>query len=107
MNKNELVNFRCYPKPLSNRSQHWQKFSLEMLDHVENYTVKQYGDYPHDQLTEFSDEEILSSMKRYLSRAGRGQRGQAEEMRDMLKLAHYASVRYARLAAQEQEVSND
>ena len=107
MCNNKCDNCQRQTTQLSNRGQHWQKFCPAMLDHIENYTVKQYGDYPHDQLTDFSDEEIVSSMKRYLNRAGRGQRGLAEEARDMLKLAHYASVRYARLAAKEKEVNND
>ena len=95
------------PVAKSNRGQHWLDVCLDVLDHIENYTVPQYGDYPNDQLTEWTDDEILSSMKRYLGRAGKGQRGSSEEVRDMLKLIHYASVRYARLAAKDQEANND
>jgi hypothetical protein len=82
---------------ISNRGRIWLDFATRIFDHIENYTVPQYGDYPDDMLTTMSDRAIIANMTRYVVRAGKGQRGPEEEQRDMLKLIHYASVRYAKL----------
>ena len=80
----------------SSRLKFWNEFSPLVADHVENYTVPQYGDYPYDQMTAFTIEEIVMNMKRYLNRALSNQRGIEESLRDCLKLAHYASELWAK-----------
>lgn len=73
----------------------WQWFSDRVADHIEHYTVPQYGDWPSDQLTSFSREVIISNMQRYMNRINTNARGKEESLRDLLKLVHYAAVLYA------------
>ena len=75
---------------LSKRLDRWEDFSFEVQDHIENYTVPQYGDYPKDQMTSFTVDEFLMNMKRYLNRIGRDARGKENSILDCRKIAHYA-----------------
>jgi len=79
---------------ISIRGKNWEVFSQLVAEHIEDYTVPQYGDYPHDQLTEFTIQEVVMNMKRYLNRAETSQRGDEDKLRDCFKLAHYANVLY-------------
>lgn len=70
----------------------WQEFMWAVGNHIREYTVKQYGNWPDDQMTGFSDEFMAEQIKRYENRRGRGARGLEEERRDCLKIAHYTQV---------------
>lgn len=83
------------------RLQEWWNFSDDVEEHIQEYTIPQYGDYPQDQLTTTTNECIVHDMKRYLNRFGKGQRGIKEAMRDMLKVAQYAGVLYNRLQQEQ------
>jgi len=76
----------------SNRTKEWYYFSHEVAIHVENYTVPQYGDYPHDALTNYSIQDIKVALEKYVRRIGTNSRGQVEAVRDCKKIAHYACV---------------
>lgn len=76
----------------SKRHESFMTFSLDVLDHIENYTVPQYGDYPEDQMTTASIEDIKHDMQRYLNRMLSNSRGKEETKRDMMKIAHYAQI---------------
>ena len=67
----------------------WREFADAVEAHIRDYTIPQYGDYPHDQMSTFTDEDIRTSINRYENRRGKGARGIEEEMRDCLKIAHY------------------
>lgn len=86
-----------YPTSIPYRLDEWFGFAHAVDDHIQSYTIPQYGDYPNDQLTTTSNECIIHDMKRYLNRFNKGQRGHKEAMRDMLKIAQYAGVLYNRL----------
>ena len=86
---------------MSNRLNQWKSFNRRMEDHIEVYTVPQYGDYPNDQMTTFTPEEIQMNMKRYLNRVGRDQRGIENSLMDCLKLAHYACELYYKTRGEE------
>lgn len=75
---------------MSKRFNMWQDFAKEVGDHIETYTVPQYGDYPNDQLTEWSLDDIKTSLKRYVNRMGNNQRGEKDQLLDFLKIANYA-----------------
>ena len=85
---------------LSNRGEEWASFSQEIANHVENYCVPQYGDFPDDQMTRASIDNIKHNMSRYVERMGRNSRGREEALRDMKKMAHYACIAYNKLVAQ-------
>ena len=77
----------------------WSNFSANVDHHIRNYTIPQYGDFPDDQCEQDFDEcDIASNIKRYANRVGRGRRGIDEQLRDCLKMAHYACILYSKLA---------
>lgn len=82
--------------PHTNRGYEWRFFADMVLSHVENYTVPQYGDYPDDPICDFTDEEIIAQLKRYVNRAGTNVRGEAESQRDLFKIAHYACLLWSK-----------
>lgn len=70
----------------------WVLFADQVVDHIEDYTVPQYGDKGSDPLTEMTPEQCMQDIKKWAARFGTGQRGKAEAQRDMLKIAHIACV---------------
>lgn len=74
----------------------WNVFSENVSQHISDYTVPQYGDFPNDLRTTCHEDVILADMQRYLTRYKDGKRGADETTRDMLKLAHYASMLWCR-----------
>ena len=77
---------------MSKRFIQWVRFAGLVGCHIDNYTVPQYGDYPDDQATNFTDEEIISQFKRYVNRLNSNVRGAEEAERDLFKIAHYAAL---------------
>lgn len=84
---------------ISKKSEEFAKFSVEVLKHIESYSLKQYGDYPDTFLEETSIKDMIHNTQRYLHRTGTNARGAEESLRDMLKVAHYACLIYNRLKA--------
>jgi len=82
---------------MSNRFRMWQDFAREVGDHVETYTIPQYGDYPDDQITSWTLEDFATTIKRYANRMGKNMRGAEDQKLDMQKIAHYASVVWHKL----------
>ena len=67
----------------------WREFASAVEAHIRDYTIPQYGDWPDDQMSTFTDEDIKTAIARYENRRGKGARGIEEEIRDCLKIAHY------------------
>jgi hypothetical protein len=84
----------AYPprQPLSRRALAWAEFSLDVVEHIESYTVPQYGDAGADIASEYTVAHCVEQMKKYIARAGRNSRGDKEAERDFLKIAHYAQM---------------
>ena len=80
------------PKPFS-RAAEWEVFSVTVLNHVQNYTVPQYGDYPDDQVTGWTVEDCIKNIAKYANRFGKQQR-KGQERLDLMKIAHYACLAY-------------
>ena len=76
----------------SNRARMWSIFSTEVGSHIEHYTVKQYGDFPDDQATEWTEEDLKKQMQKYLNRMDTNERGDMERNRDLFKIAHYCQM---------------
>ena len=89
---------------LSKRGTQWTAFSRRTLEHIEEYTVPQYGDLPNDQASQFTLSEIQMNLKRYINRMGSGARGPEETLRDTFKIAHYACLAQALIT---EETLND
>jgi len=84
------------PDKISNRGKQWLDFSDIVLKHIENYTVPQYGDYPNDYVEEWSPEECILALGKYLKRFGKNSRKDNDGL-DMLKVAHFAQLIYDKL----------
>lgn len=85
---------------LSERSNDWLVFSNDVVIHIEEYTVPQYGDKGSDQANDFTPEECVLQIKKYANRHGRNSRPGQEKL-DLLKIAHYAQLAYTKLQEQE------
>jgi hypothetical protein len=83
----------------SNRSMEWRYFSQIVASHVEDYTVPQYGDSPHDEVENWTPEMCVAAMQKYTKRYTSGQRGPKETLRDMLKIAHFSCIAYFKLCS--------
>ena len=70
----------------------WVEFSLEVDDHIENYCIPQYGDYPDEMIEGWTVENIKTQLEKYVKRIGVDVRGVEEAKRDTLKIAHYACL---------------
>ena len=82
----------------------WDEFSAAVREHVTDYTIPQYGDYPYDQMSEASIEDIKHNITRYLNRMKSNIRGPVEAERDLLKIAHYASIIWSKNTGRDKGV---
>jgi hypothetical protein len=89
----------------SKRGDEWIAFARKVFDHVEVYTVPQYGDAGQDQVTEWTPQQCVDAIKKYCARFGNNVRGPEDQLRDLLKIAHYACLAHSKLVA-EQSVTN-
>jgi len=76
---------------LSKRGHAWVQFSDMVLRHIEDYTVPQYGDEGDDLADDYSEEDALRNVTKYLKRFGRNARPD-EQARDFVKMAHYVQI---------------
>ena len=76
---------------LSDRGEDWLNFATDTLNHIENYTVPQYGDKGDDQYTDFTAQDFITQIKKYLNRYGKNSRPGQGHL-DMLKCAHYIQM---------------
>lgn len=90
-------------KQRSNRSIEWSEFSAIVDDHIEGYTVPQYGDYPNDSVAEWSAHDCETQIKKYVTRIGSNQRGFDDQQLDLLKIAHYACLVYNKRIQEKEE----
>lgn len=75
-----------------NRSRMWDIFSEEVWHHIQHYAVKQYGDFPNDQVTKWNEEQLKTQIEKYLNRLNSNSRGERESDLDLIKIAHYAQM---------------
>ncbi len=78
------------------RSLEFLKFTSDVIQHIENYTIHQYGDAPDDQISEWSAADCIISIKKRVSRHGRNSR-KGQDKLDLLKIAHEACIAYFKL----------
>ena len=79
----------------------WTDFSCRVLEHIQNYCIPQYGDYPDEMIEEFSISDIRKQLERYVKRIGVDIRGIEESKRDALKIAHYACLLLAKIEGEK------
>jgi hypothetical protein len=84
-------------RQMSYREGEWIIFSERVRQHIIDYTVPQFGDFPEDQITEWNTADCVKAIQKYAARFGKGARGPEEQKRDFLKMAHYACMGLAKL----------
>lgn len=84
----------------------WDDFSKLVRRHLYDYTYPQYGDYPKDQLTEWTLDDIKTTLKRYVNRMGNNARGEEDQLKDFLKIAHYAQTAYLKFTDGEKNYND-
>ena len=89
--------------PQTSRGTEWASFALEVLDHIENYTVPQYGDAGEDQIDDWPIGACLLAMIKYAKRSGNNIRLNQDKI-DMLKIAHYACFVYNKLKEEDDDL---
>ena len=77
----------------------WLIFSRFVEDHIENYTIPQYGDKGADNATDYTARDCIVQMQRYLNRFGKNSR-EGQEQLDLLKIAHYAQMAFILIGEQ-------
>lgn len=75
----------------SKRGADWLAFAQEVYQHIETYTVPQYGDKGEDQATEYTIQDHLKQIQKYLARFGKNSR-HGQQLLDFLKAAHYIQM---------------
>lgn len=73
------------------RTKDWNEFAAKVADHIENYTVPQYGDAPNDNVEAWSAQDCIAQVQKYAARFGTNQRVGQEQL-DLMKIAHYAQL---------------
>lgn len=87
----------CPEEPhVSSRGLEWLAFADSVMDHVENYTVPQYGDKGEDNVSEWSAEECFKQVEKYIKRRNSNQRPGQKRL-DILKMAHYLCLADSKL----------
>ena len=81
---------------VSARGLEWLSFSDSVMEHVEKYTVPQYGDKGEDNVSEWSAEGCFKQVEKYLKRRKTNQRSGQKRL-DILKMAHYLCLAEAKL----------
>lgn len=81
---------------MSKKGEKWQKVSAEVMDHIENYVVPQYGDDGEDPATEYDAEDCFKQAERYIKRRNSNSRP-GQERRDILKSIHWLSIALEKL----------
>ncbi len=72
-------------------------------EHVRNYTIPQYGDYPADEVEEWTGDQCVKAIQKYTKRYEAAQRGRLETLRDMAKIAHFACLAFWKMAPTKEE----
>jgi hypothetical protein len=89
------------PTGSSMREHMWVIFSTVVGLHLREYAVPQYGDAPTDQLYSWTPDQCIKQIGKYVARMDSNARGEQENLTDLLKIAHYASVAWLKLRGYE------
>jgi hypothetical protein len=77
--------------PTTKRGADWRSFASEVLNHIESYTINQYGDKENDIASSYNAEDCIKHIQRYVTRFGKNARPGQDRL-DLLKIAHYAQM---------------
>lgn len=80
----------------SKRGEEWNLWSYLVFEHIEKYTVPQYGDKGDDQCTHYEVRDFMKQIQKYANRQGKNSRPGQDQL-DLLKIAHYAQMTWTKL----------
>ena len=83
----------------------WLSFSAITLEHIENYSVPQYGPDIKENTDVDGPDDCRKYIAKYLRRAGSERRGRIEELRDLVKIAHFAQIAFDMMGATDEEIT--
>jgi hypothetical protein len=81
------------------KSLDWEEFSEAVHEHIDVYVVPQYGDKGEDPAVDYTIEDCVRNMKKYLARQGKNSRPGQESL-DFIKIAHYAQMAFTLIGEQ-------
>lgn len=87
----------------SKRGEEFIDFSKEVVHHIDNYTVPQYGDAPNDMVEEWNPEHITNQIQKYAKRMQNNGRGDSDNILSCLKIAHYACILHGKLKSEHEK----
>jgi len=82
------------------KTEQYTQFMHFMLEHIEEYVVKMYGDFPDKTIAKFTPEKIQGKLEAYVDRIGKienTERGIEAALKDCLKISHFSCYLYALL----------
>lgn len=82
-------------KPTTKRGEQFISFAECLLQHIEQYTVPQYGDAPNDLVEDWSVDDCLRQIQKYTKRQGKNAR-KDQDGQDLMKIAHYAQLAWSK-----------
>lgn len=89
----------------SQKSIQWYIFADIAEDHIENYAVPQYGPDIKENPDVQNTEDCLKYIAKYRNRHGAERRGRLEELRDLVKIAHFAQIGFDMMNPTEEEIA--
>ena len=79
----------------------WDQFDQQLRRHILRYTLAQYSNPEgNEQVDSFTVEDCWREIQRYYNRRRASVRGPVEQLRDAIKVAHYAQIIYDKLRAE-------
>ncbi len=79
------------------RVRDFDMFSSIVIEHINNYTIPQYGDSPGDEVERWTAEQCIIAIQKYTKRYLSSRRGRLETLRDMVKIAHFAQLAFDKM----------
>lgn len=76
---------------MSKRGDNWMGFAEQVKQHIDEYTVPQYGDEGEDLASSYTAEDCVKQANKYLARFGKNSR-EGQEKLDLKKAAHYLQM---------------
>lgn len=86
------------------REDEFIEFGAVVEEHIKNYTIPQYGDAPGDSVSKYTPEQCVMIMEKYCRRFQDNRRGRLEQLRDMVKISHFACITFWKMKPTREEI---
>lgn len=86
-------------EPQSNRAKAFNQFADKVINHIDGYTVPQYGDSPNDNVESWNSEDCYKQAEKYIKRRNTSRRPDEKKL-DILKAVHYLQLAAEKMEAE-------